>query len=209
MSPPNLNFWSISRKESPESQQKHALRNRFLRTLLCSKDVFIPGYNRKTLIRKRTSILVWICFNYEQLFQPRQCTACRKCQCSSRGKRAWPAVFCIQSFLNPFQYPWDTSCFHSGTRQCSPCLYQFESWCILFSYHCKLSILNKKFHLLNHPLQYLAIAEFLPELAYFFPENLYLYVQLDTVPVFFSFRKRFFSSPLFQLIVTRLKRIND
>ena len=29
----------------------------------------------------------------------------------------------------------------------------------------KLSILNNKFHLLNQPLQYLAIAEFLPELA--------------------------------------------
>ena len=27
MSPPDLIFWSISRKESPESQQKRALRN--------------------------------------------------------------------------------------------------------------------------------------------------------------------------------------
>ena len=53
MSPPNLNFWFISRKESPESQQKHALRNRFLRPLLCSNDTFNPGYNRKTLIRER------------------------------------------------------------------------------------------------------------------------------------------------------------
>ena len=88
MSPPNLNFWSISREESQESQQKHALRNRFLRTLLCSNDIFNPGYNRKTLIRKRTSILDGACFNYEQLFHPIQCTACRKCQCSSRGKRA-------------------------------------------------------------------------------------------------------------------------
>ena len=69
MSPPNLNFWSISSKESPETQQKHALRNRFLRTLLSSNDIFNAGYNRKTLIRKRTSILVRVFFNYEQLFQ--------------------------------------------------------------------------------------------------------------------------------------------
>ena len=88
MSSPNLNFWSISRKESPESQQKHALRNRFLRTLLCLNVSFNPGYNRKTLIGKSTSILDRVCFNYEQLLHPVQCTACRKRQCSSRGKRA-------------------------------------------------------------------------------------------------------------------------
>ena len=88
MCPPNGNFWSISRKESLEFQQKHALRNRFLRTLLCSNDIFNPGYNRKSLIRKRTPILDVACFNYKQLFHPIQCTACRKCQCSSRGKPA-------------------------------------------------------------------------------------------------------------------------
>ena len=88
MSPPNLNFWSTSCKERLESQQKHALRNKFLRTLLCSNVIFNPGYNRKTLIRKRTSIFVRVCFNYEQLFHPIQCTACRKCHGSSRGKRA-------------------------------------------------------------------------------------------------------------------------
>ena len=88
MSPPNLNFWSISCKEFLESQQKHALRNSFLRTLLCSNDIFSPGYNRKTLIRKKTCILDRVCFNYEQLFHPVQCTACRKRQCSSRCKRA-------------------------------------------------------------------------------------------------------------------------
>ena len=58
MSQPNLNFWSITHNERLETQQKHALRNKFLRTLLCSNDIFIPGYNWKTLIRKRTSILV-------------------------------------------------------------------------------------------------------------------------------------------------------
>ena len=88
MSPPNLNFWSISCKESLESQQKHALRNKFLRTLLCSNVIFDPGYNPKTLIKNRTSIPDRVCFNYELLFHPIQCTACRKCQCSSRGKRA-------------------------------------------------------------------------------------------------------------------------
>ena len=88
MSPPKLNFWSISRKESPESQQKRALRNRFFRTLLCSNHFFNPGYNWKTLIRKRTSTLDGVCFNYEQLIHPIQCTACRNCHCSSRGKNA-------------------------------------------------------------------------------------------------------------------------
>ena len=87
MSPPILIFWSISRKENPESQQKRALRNKFLRTLLCSNDIFNPGCNRKTLIRNRTSILDGVCFNYEQFFHPKQCTACRKCQFSS-GKGA-------------------------------------------------------------------------------------------------------------------------
>ena len=57
MSPPNLNFWFISRKESPESHQKHALRNKFLRTLLCSNVIFHPGYNRKTLIGREHPFL--------------------------------------------------------------------------------------------------------------------------------------------------------
>ena len=92
MVPPSLYFWSISRKESLESQQKHALRNWFLRTLLCSNDTFNPGYNRKMLIRKRTSILDEVCFNYEQLLHPVQCTACRIYQCSSRDKLVLPRV---------------------------------------------------------------------------------------------------------------------
>ena len=87
MSPPNFNFWSISRKESPESQQQHALRNSFLRKVLCSKDIHNPRYNRKMLIRKITSVRDRIGISYEQLFHPVQCTAYRICQCSSRGKR--------------------------------------------------------------------------------------------------------------------------
>ena len=88
MVPPNLIIWSISHKESLESEQKQAHRNKFLRTLLCSNDIFNPGYNRKMLIRKKTSILDRVCFNYEQLFHPLQGTACRICQCSSRDKIA-------------------------------------------------------------------------------------------------------------------------
>ena len=57
MVPPNLNFWSIWRKESLESQQKHALRNSSLRTLLFSNDIFNPAYNRKMLMRKRRPFL--------------------------------------------------------------------------------------------------------------------------------------------------------
>ena len=78
MGQPILKLWSISRKESLESQQKHALRKRFLRTLLGSNDIFIPGYNRKTLIRKRISILDRVCFSYEQLFHPVQCNTSKK-----------------------------------------------------------------------------------------------------------------------------------
>ena len=88
-----LNFWSISRKEILETQQKHALKNTFLRILLCSNDILNPCYKRKTRIRKRTSLLDGVCFIYEQLFHPIQCTACRKCQCSSRSKHAWQEVF--------------------------------------------------------------------------------------------------------------------
>ena len=89
---PTLNFLSISRKESLESQQKHALRIKFLRTILCSKDYFNPGYNRKKLIRKGTSNLDRVCIKYELLFQPVQCTACRICEGSSIDKLVLPRV---------------------------------------------------------------------------------------------------------------------
>ena len=104
MSPPNLNFRSISRKESLESQQKDALKNRFLRTLLFSNDIFNPGYNRKMLMRKRTSVLDGVCVNYEQLFHPVQCTACSICQCSSTDKLVLPEVTGILSFSDQFPY---------------------------------------------------------------------------------------------------------
>ena len=102
MSPPNLNFWSISSKENLESQQKHAPRNRFLRTLLFSNDVFNPGYNRKMLMRKRTSVRDGVCVNYEQLFHPVQGIACRICQCSSGDKFVLPEVTGILSILDHF-----------------------------------------------------------------------------------------------------------
>ena len=74
MVPPNSNFWSISRKESPESQQKYALRKKNLRLLLCSNDNVSSGYNQKMLISRKTSILDGVCFNYEQLSDPVQCS---------------------------------------------------------------------------------------------------------------------------------------
>ena len=95
---PNLKFWSISRKESLESQEKPAFRNRFLRALYCSNDIFIPGYKRKMLMRKRTSILDGVCFNYEQLFHPKQCAASRICQRSSRDDVVLSEVAGILSF---------------------------------------------------------------------------------------------------------------
>ena len=95
---PNLIFWSISRKESLESQQKHALKCKFLRALLCSNDILNPGYNWKMLMSKRTSILDRVYVNYEQLFHPVHCTACRICQCSSRDELVLPDVTGALSF---------------------------------------------------------------------------------------------------------------
>ena len=140
MVPPNWNFWSISREKSLESQQKHALRKRFLRKLLCSNDNFNPGYNRKMLIRKRTSILDGICFNYEHFFHPVQCTACRIYQCSSRDKLVLLEVTGILSISDQLHYLWGINWFGNGTRQYSTCMYQSGSSHILFSYHFILSI---------------------------------------------------------------------
>ena len=104
MVPPNLKFWSISLKESLECQQKHALSNRFLRTLLCSNDIFKPGYNRKTVIRRRISILDGVCFKCEQVFRPVECTTCRICQSSSRDELVLPEVTDIMSFSDQLNY---------------------------------------------------------------------------------------------------------
>ena len=86
------NFLSISSKKRLESQQKHAFSINYLRTLLYSSDKSDPGYYRKLLIRKCTSSLVGICFDYEQLFHPIQCTACKLCQCSSKVILKLPRV---------------------------------------------------------------------------------------------------------------------
>ena len=104
MSPPNLNFWSISCEERLESQQKHALRNKFLQIILFSDDIFNPGYNPKIVMRKRTSILDGVCVIYEQLFHPVQYIACRICQCSSRDKFVLPEVTGVLSILDHFHY---------------------------------------------------------------------------------------------------------
>ena len=143
MVPPNLSFWSISREGSLESQQKNALRKRFLQPLLCSNNIFIPGYNRRMLMRKRTIILDGVCSNYVQLFHPVKCTACRIYRCSSRDKFVLPRATRILSISEYFHYPWGINCFANGTRQYSTCLYQSGSLHILFSYHYKLSILGK------------------------------------------------------------------
>ena len=160
MVPSNLNFWSISSKENLESQQKHALRNTFLRTLLCSDDIFNPGYNRKRLIRKRTSIPDGACFNYEQLFHSLQCTACRICQCSSTDKLVLPRMTGILSISDQLHYFWGINCFGNGKRQYSTCLYQSGSLHIYFSYIYILSIPGKIFLLRNQSFQCLAIVAF-------------------------------------------------
>ena len=160
MSPPNLNFWSISRKDSLESQQKYALRNRFLRTLLCSNDIFNPEYNRNLLMRKKTSILDGVCVKYEQLFLLIQCSACRICQCSSRDRLVLPEITDILSYSDQLHQLSGLNCFGNGTRQYSTCLYPSGSSHTLFSYHYKLSILGKIFLLWNESFQHLAIVAF-------------------------------------------------
>ena len=105
MVPAKSNVWSISPTESLESQQKHALRNRFLRTLLSSNDKFNSGYNHKMLIRKRTSILDGVCFCYEQLFHKIQGTAFRIYQRSSKDKLVSPRTTGILSISEEIPYP--------------------------------------------------------------------------------------------------------
>ena len=83
---------------------KHALRTRSLRTLLCSNDILNIGYNRKILMRKRTSILDGVCFNIEQLFHPVQSTACKDCKCSSRDKLVSPELTGILSISDQLHY---------------------------------------------------------------------------------------------------------
>ena len=142
------------------TEQKHALRNRFLRKLLFSNDILNPGYNRKMLMRKGTSILDGVCVNYEQLFHPVQCTACRICQGSSKDKLVLPAVAGILSISDQLHYLCGLNCFGNGTRQYSTCLYQSGSSHILFSYHNILSILGKIFLLWKQFFQCLAVVAF-------------------------------------------------
>ena len=138
--PANLYFWSISRKRSLEYQEKHALRNIILRTLLCSNDISNPWYNWKMLIRYKKSFPEKSCFIYDQLFHPIQCTACRICQWSSIDKLILSIKTVVLSTSDQPHFLWGKKCFGTGTRQNSTYLYQ--SWClhILFSYNYILSI---------------------------------------------------------------------
>ena len=95
----------IKKVQNPNRNMHIEIGFWFLRTLLCSNEIFNPGYNRKTLIGKKTSILDGVCFTYEQLFHSIQCNACRKCHCNSKSKRAFREAFRIQSTLTSFQYP--------------------------------------------------------------------------------------------------------
>ena len=84
-----------------------------------------------------------VCFKYERLFNPVQCTACRICQCSSRDKLFWLEVIGILWTSEQLQHLWSINCFGNGTRQYSTCLYQSGSSHTFFSYQYILSILGK------------------------------------------------------------------
>ena len=152
---PNFCFWSISRKESLQSQQKHAPIKKFLRTLLWSNDFSYPGYNRKVLVGERTSILDGACFNYEKLFHSVHCTACRICLSGSRNKLVFPEVTGLLSISDQFHYFWGISCFGNGTWQYSTGLYQYGKLHLLFSYHYILSNLGKIFLLWIYAVAFL------------------------------------------------------
>ena len=112
------------------------------------------------LMRKRTSILARVCFNYEQLFHPVQCTVCRICQCSSRDKLVLPEVTGILLISDQLHHLSGIICFGNGTRQYSTCLYQSGSSHILFSYQYILSSLGKIILLWNQSFQCLATVAF-------------------------------------------------
>ena len=142
---PNINFWSISCEESLEPEEKHTLRNRLLWSVLRSNDLFDPGYQRKMLIRKRTSILDKVCFKNEQMFHPVQCTACKLCQFSSIDKIVLPRATGILSTSDQTHYIWGIKRFGNRTRQNSSCLYETWSLLIILFYNYILSILGQNF----------------------------------------------------------------
>ena len=97
-----MSFWSVSRKKSLASQRKSALRNRFLRELLC--DNFNPGYNRKKLIRKRIILFDGVCFRYGEFFQSVQCTASKTYQSNSIDRLVLPTEIGNLSVSGQSQY---------------------------------------------------------------------------------------------------------
>ena len=139
----NFDFWSISGKESLEFQEKHELNKEFLRAILSSKDTFNPRLNRKRRNSNRTSDSVWVCFTYEQLFHPVQCTAGKICQCNSIDKLALPKATGIFSTAFKFHYLWGTNCFGNGAQKFWTCLCQSRCLQIFFC-HCILSFSGKR-----------------------------------------------------------------
>ena len=83
MVPLNLNFWPTSRKESLASPLQQTLRRRFLRVFLCSNHNFNPRYNRKIVIRKKTSNPNDVSLKYEKWYHRIQRRARNICQCNS------------------------------------------------------------------------------------------------------------------------------
>ena len=113
---PDIKFWSISSKEILEDQEKHELRNKFLRKCLGSNHIYNPGYNRKMLNKQRTSILDKACFNYEHLFHPVQCTACKISQLTSNDEQVLPRATGILSTSERLHYLWGIICLCNGTQ---------------------------------------------------------------------------------------------
>ena len=100
MVPPGLNFWSIWNPNRSMHLEKGFCEHYCVQTTIS-----IPGTIKKMLKRKRTSILGGVCFIYEQLSHPVQCTSCRKCQCRSKDKFVLPEVTGILKISDQLHYP--------------------------------------------------------------------------------------------------------
>ena len=67
MVPPNLFFWSISQKRL-ETRGKQALRNKFLRTILCPMTILIPGTIGKGSVEREHPFLTEFVLNMNSCF---------------------------------------------------------------------------------------------------------------------------------------------
>ena len=194
-------FWSISIKESLESQQKHALRNRVLQAVFCSNDNFNPGYNREMVNRKSTSILDKSCFIMNSCFIQYISPLVKNVNVARKINtfcQEW-LVFCkLWIHLNVFEVEIVSVTVHDNIEI-------FEVYTYFYQYI--LSILGKNFPIWNPSFHCPAIVAFQLQLVLVFLEK---FLELDVQHIKSQFwiyvEKEIFLSPMFQLILNRIER---